>query len=156
MHLHTLFLPGDQVRLPGQCMAGAATFFPDLHCPDIHCPHMVRTWSGNSVVDHLLSRTSLSGHSCLDPCPRREPLHSVSAQPTTNQQQMRNIVRFFPGFPGVQGMGLRLRGFSQDFRGSRGWGSLCEVFSRISVGPGDGAQIVRFLPGFPFTPHFFL
>ena len=50
-------------------------------------------------------------------------------QPT---KQLRNIVRFFPGFPAVQGMGLRLWGFSQDFRGSRGWGSLCEVFSRIS------------------------
>ena len=54
----------------------------------------------------------------LNNCPRRGPLHSLS-EPTNNNKQMRNIVRFF---------------------------------SRISGGPGDGPQIVRFFPGFPGVP----
>ena len=50
-------------------------------------------------------------------CPRRGPLHSLSEQQLQLQlKQIRNIVRFF---------------------------------SRISGGPGDGPQIVRFFPGFP-------
>ena len=69
-------------------------------------------------------------------CPRRGPLHSLSAQPT-NQQPTTTTSKC-----------VRLCGFFWDLRGARGWGPDCEVFSRIFGGPGDVAQIVRFFLDF--------
>ena len=66
------------------------------------------------------------------------PPQGASAQLVgTNQQQQ----------PTTASKCVILWGFFWDFRGSRWWGSDCEVFSRIFGCPGDAAQIVRFFPG---------
>ena len=63
------------------------------------------------------------------------PPQGASAQLVgTNQQQQ----------PTTASKCVILWGFFWDFRGSRWWGSDCEVFSRIFGCPGDAAQIVRF------------
>ena len=56
-------------------------------------------------------------------------------------------IYFVPYAFGIEG----LSNF-QDFRGSRGWGTDCDVFSRISAIPGDGPQIVSFCSGFQCPP----
>ena len=43
-------------------------------------------------------------------------------QPTNHQQQMRNIVRFFPGFPGGPGDGAQIARFFPGFSGVPGMG----------------------------------
>ena len=102
-------------------------------------------------VATLLTRYSFSYFSCakrrqvstgrrVADCPRRGPLHSLSA-PTNNQQQATpSNCEVFSRISGGPGDGAEIVRF----------------FSRISGGPGDGAQIVRFFPRISVVLHKFL